>query len=155
MFKNILETIYNEVNSKRFWATLTSIITLAGAAYFPEYTNTALGIVGVLSAWVLSNGMRNTTDRTNTAASSPADGFTLPPELVDLIRSRMVQDTADKINGGSIMIRGSVDDAQEVARALLERDKIALLKQSDERHIAAAALVNGRSIPGPVSSSGM
>jgi hypothetical protein len=81
--QKFLDMISIQLQSKRTWATITSLLSVIGGVFFPQYLEGALAIAGILQSWALSDAVRPAVSKwlNKTQAEQPE----LSPEIKQII----------------------------------------------------------------------
>jgi hypothetical protein len=87
-----------QLQSKRTWATITSIVTLIGTIWFPEQLPKALGLVFVLQTWALSDSNRPAVSKFTKTDPQPEQPFEVPSEVLSVLREKMVESAIGSIS---------------------------------------------------------
>jgi hypothetical protein len=91
-----------QLQSKRTWATITSIVTLIGTIWFPEQLPKAIGLIAILQTWALSDAMRPATSKFTNANPQPEQPFEVPSEVLSVLREKMVESAIGSISSQSV-----------------------------------------------------
>lgn len=94
--QKFIDMVSIQLQSKRTWATITSLLTVIGGMYFPQYLNGALAIAAVLQSWTVSDAVRPAVSKWLNQ-TEPQQSFEVPEEVLEVLRQTMVKNAIGSI----------------------------------------------------------
>ena len=86
-----------QLQSKRTWATITSLLTVIGGVFFPQYLEGALAIAAILQSWAVSDAVRPAVSKFTNPNPQTEQSFEVPDEVLSVLREKMIDNAIDSI----------------------------------------------------------
>ena len=86
--KSFFDMISIQLQSKRTWASIASIVTLICTLWYPDKLAWALGIVATIQSWVISDAKRPAASK---FSPQPEKQFDVPEQVLAVLRESMVE----------------------------------------------------------------
>ena len=96
--QKFIDMISIQLQSKRTWATITSLLSVIGGVFFPQYLEGALAIAGILQSWALSDAVRPAVSKFTNTTSQTEQPFEVPEEVLATIRQTMIKNAIGSIS---------------------------------------------------------
>ena len=94
--KSFFNGLSIQLQSKRTWASIVSIVTLFCTLWFPDKLGWALGIVATLQSWAVSDSNRPAVSKFTKVTDSEKP-FEVPEKVLTVLREAMVEHAVESV----------------------------------------------------------